>query len=301
MRGKVIKTTEEFTNDLINKNIKIEINEEYRGNLAYHKFRCFCGNIFEATPKSILQKRKPDCGCVQINKVKERYNEECIEKYEFINLEDYIDIKTKILHECKKCKDKILIEPKRNKINRCKKCVSIEKREKYLSDIKKLKIELLDDFNEDRTIKLKHKCFCGNIWITSRESVLKGSGCGCRKLLMQEELYLNRKTILYYIKIDNIYKIGIVLFEKYKSIEKAILNGRYKQFVGDLKRIKILKVIIFENGLDALNNERKIISENISKKYNGERFINENGKAGGETECFNDDIYENIRRYFETK
>ena len=41
------------------------------------------------------------------------------------------------------------------------------------------------------------------------------------------EIYKNRKTILYYIKINDVYKIGIAIHEKYKSVEDTIIKYRY--------------------------------------------------------------------------
>ena len=70
-----------------------------------------------------------------------------------------------------------------------------------------------------------------------------GSGCPlCYIEKTAKETYTNRKTILYYIKVNRLYKIGICLHDKrYKNIENNIIKGRYRNKV--YNKINILKII----------------------------------------------------------
>lgn len=114
----------------------------------------------------------------------------------------------------------------------------------------------------------------------------------------KREIYKNRKTILYYVKLDEIYKIGITLFEKSSDPLKIIRTYRYGP--GHKSKNVKLEIIDYKEFLDgsiAFDNEQEILKMNKNKKYLGEKFITENGKSGGETECFVEDIYENIKSY----
>jgi len=111
------------------------------------------------------------------------------------------------------------------------------------------------------------------------------------------ETYRNDRTILYYIKINNVYKVGI--YKHYlKNTEKNILRRYTSHKLAKNVTIEIIDYKIYEDGYYAALYEQEILRMYKDKKYLGEKFITENGKSGGETECFVEDIYENIKSYF---
>jgi len=111
----------------------------------------------------------------------------------------------------------------------------------------------------------------------------------------KREIYKNRKTLLYYIKLNEIYKIGIVLFEKSFDPLTTIRTYRYRP--GHKSKNVELEIIDYKEFLDgtiAFDNEQEILEMYKDKIYTGEKFITENGKSCGETECFYEDIYKDI-------
>ena len=108
------------------------------------------------------------------------------------------------------------------------------------------------------------------------------------------KIYKNRKTILYYIKIDGKYKIGVTLHEKYKEPSDSITKYRYNKY----NNIEIISYKIFNNGEEAFLEEQKIIKEQKEYKYIGENFILNSKKSGGESECFTIDIIDIISSSF---
>ena len=118
---------------------------------------------------------------------------------------------------------------------------------------------------------------------------------------------LNQKVIekyikiekLYYIKINDVYKIGIAIHEKYKSVEDTIIKYRYtKSLLKKENTLKIIDYTLFNDGVQAWDLEKEILKQNKKEKYIGKNFITPKGNSGGESECFIRDIYKNIKYYF---
>jgi hypothetical protein len=102
---------------------------------------------------------------------------------------------------------------------------------------------------------------------------LKGSGC---RSCASSGFNSSKPAILYYLKINNgtAYKIGIT---------NRSINERFS--ITDLQKIEVIFTTFFLKGYDALNFERKILSDNKHNKYK-DSFLLENGN----TELFNIDI-----------
>lgn len=125
-----------------------------------------------------------------------------------------------------------------------------------------------------------HRCECGNEWSVSPNEVLRGNKCGCGKRKMLFEKYKGRKTVLYYVKIENYYKIGVALFNK--SEEKSV-RVRYKN---EKLKVKILKTKTFNDGSEAYMKEQEIL-----ELFDDYRLkTNEMKHFGGYTELFVKDI-----------
>ncbi len=107
-------------------------------------------------------------------------------------------------------------------------------------------------------------------------------GHGCKKCwetrrdnYNNREKYIGRPTTLYYIKVDNLFKIGLTR----KSVE-----DRFKH---DLKNIniEIIETWHFDNGEDAYDKEQKILKAYVDYRYKGENIL-----KSGNTELFTEDV-----------
>jgi len=105
--------------------------------------------------------------------------------------------------------------------------------------------------------------------------------------------YEGRNTILYYIKVNNVYKIGITIHEQYKNTRDSILKKRFGKDIKNGVNIEIIDHILVNNGEFAFDIENTILMENFENKYEGEKML-----LGGNSEMFNENIYYNIKHYF---
>lgn len=90
------------------------------------------------------------------------------------------------------------------------------------------------------------------------------------------DVYRKRKTTMYYVKINDLFKIGLTL----KSVKS--------RFYSDVKKgvdIEIIKTWEYADGEEAFKKEQEIIFENRQFRYNGEKVLN-----GGNSELFTKDI-----------
>lgn len=206
-----------------------------------------------------------------------------------IPIEKYKGINQSILHKCH-CGIKRKISPKKV-LNGKNKCTCIVKNtDIYLQKLKlkDIKVYPLEDYKGTHN-KILHKCYCGKNWMIAPSVILadKNVGCGCRVLGRSIEHYRGRKTILYYIKVNELWKIGIKLYdEKYKNIQDNLLKGRFglKQYKDC--NFEILKTKIYENGEEAYLLEQTILEEFKEYKY----IKDDMGWFGGHTELFTEDI-----------
>ena len=97
--------------------------------------------------------------------------------------------------------------------------------------------------------------------------------CANQNRAYNKYYYKNKRTTLYYIKIKNIYKIGITT----KTIQK-----RFGKLFGD---ITVLSEEVFIDGEIAFNKE-----QNILKEHHQHRMLDGSFIGGGGTECFLTDV-----------
>ena len=107
-------------------------------------------------------------------------------------LEYYIKHDVKILHRCV-CGNEWLSTPDNIFRGSTCGCKQYKNNESYLLELKKLNIEVepLEEYKGIKT-KIKHKCVCGNEWMVSPEMVKRGTQCGCKKIKIAHENYLEK-------------------------------------------------------------------------------------------------------------
>lgn len=258
---------------------------EYKGIKTKVLHTCTkCGFSFICSPNSMLSNK---------NYCKHCNYKKLIEKQNIKVLEYFKGSLVKIKHQCS-CGNIWSNTP--NNIKNGNKC-GCEKygtkldgsKYKELLLTKGIKIILLDEY-KDYTTKVKHKCTCGNIWETSPISILRGNGCGCNKVHFHtKSFYKNKKTILYYIIVDNMWKIGITLYKNKYSIENNIYLKRFRKDIKNKINIEIIKTKTFKDGSEAFEMESKIKKSFRKYKYN--KSIDESKKDFiGYTELFIKDI-----------
>lgn len=139
---------------------------------------------------------------------------------------------------------------------------------------------LVNTYSNKEKIKiicLKHGIFEQNV--ANHKS---GQGCSkCNLELTYYDKYKNQKTTLYYIKINDFYKVGLT---------KSCVESRFKKEIKDGLNIEIIKTIEFEDGWEAFKKEKHILKETKYLSVTKE----ESPIKGGWTEVRNRDILEYI-------
>lgn len=210
------------------------------------------------------------------------------------SLTKYHNNATDISITCNKCRHITTHKPNTHlstKYKGCYNCLKIKKLQIYSDNFiinAVLQHDTLYDYSLVKYIKSDKKVDilcknCNLIFHQSPNNHLSGHGCpdcnqGYKGLFHTIETYRNRKTTLYYIKIGDIYKIGLTL----ESVKRRYSNDRVK--------IDIIKEWIFEDGSIAYNLEKKILKDNIQYQYQGVNIL-----KGGNSELFSKDILVSIQ------
>ena len=90
--------------------------------------------------------------------------------------------------------------------------------------------------------------------------------------------YEGKRTTLYYLKIGEVYKIGIT---------KKSVASRYVKELREGLQIEIVFTVEFENGAEAFKEEKRILKEFVMYKYIGVPVLS----SGGNSELFTCDIF----------
>ncbi len=243
-------THEDYLQKLLNNNIKVIPLEQYINTRTKILHKCTCNNEWDISPNNILKGTKClECGVKIVSKSKMKDVRKLIKeaKEKFNNKFSYSNIKTlseKLTITCPEHGEyENLIVNHLNSENGCRLC-----NHKKLGKINSIRLKDVDGFHS---------------W--------------------NKKVYKNRKTILYYIQVNGIYKIGITVYNK--SIEKSI-KSRYR---GDIKNgviISIIKTKIYEDGIEAY-----IAEQTIKEKFSDFRYkAGDMNWFGGYTELFEKDI-----------
>lgn len=172
-------------------------------------------------------------------------------------------------------------------VKNCRKCAKKDSHKDYLLKLHKKDtlVYPLEKYKGSK-IKIKHQCVCGEAWEVTPNKVLLGRRCGCKHNENKSLKYKDRKTILYYVKINEYYKIGVTLYnEKYSSIEDNI-KGRFSRNKKDNLKLEVIKGEFFEDGILAFQREQHILSKYDEFRYKGQDM----NWFSGHTELFVKDI-----------
>lgn len=103
--------------------------------------------------------------------------------------------------------------------------------------------------------KVKITCKQHGIFEQTPNSHLNCNGCPiCAKNKTNYQKYKGKKTTLYYIKINNYYKIGLT---------KSTVHTRFKKEMENGVDLQIIKTIEYEDGWTAFKKEQQILKETI--------------------------------------
>lgn len=131
--------------------------------------------------------------------------------------------------------------------------------------------------------KIKTRCVtCG----TEKEhrvcNILTGHAgckvCSSDKKLWTADRYEGNSATLYYVRINNLYKIGIT--------KKGVVSRFYREIAAGYN-IEVIFTLDYENGAEAFKEEQRILRENTKYKYKGDKML----LGGGNSELFTIDIF----------
>lgn len=257
----------------INMNTKVDIICPKHGIFSQFPHKHLCGN---GCPK-----------CSGKNKTTEEFLYEIIKihgnRYDYSMIE-YINTSTKLKIICKEHGVFEQMPSKHLCGKGCPKCAGKNKTTeeviKKFENIHNKKYDYSLVKYEISRIKVDVICKEHGIFSVSVNNHLKGSGCPtCYKNKSHYNKYKNQKTTLYYIKINDFYKVGIT---------KASVESRFKKEIDSGEKIEILKTIEFEDGWEAYKLEQRILKETRHLSVQKE----ESPIKGGWTEVRKSDISE---------
>ena len=217
---------------------KLKRLEDYIDSKTSIKHVCInCNKIYRVKPKEL---NRINCECF----LKGAEYKKSIHNKNIVPIENYRNIKTKILHKCLNCKLEFCSSPKtilKSKIG-CPSCSGKKFTEEKYKSLLPSNIELIGEYIDTAKAAL-HKCLeCDNKWTTKPNYILH-MGCGCpncasskgEKLIQKllEDLsipYLKEKIVeIYGIKYRfDFYIDGLNLFIEFDGIQ----HFESKEFFG---------------------------------------------------------------------
>ena len=261
-----------------------------------------CDHHWLVSPGSV-QKGKygcPECNKQRRSKSSEQYQQELIGYGININvIGEYIQSHTPLQHECPKCKS-IDWYPSPNSIltkasTQCLDCSGSRKKtiQQYQSMLQanNVAIKIIGDKFNGMSKSVQHECpSCKSTdWYPIPSDVLNCKSTQCRNCANGANSYTrykSKRTKLYYIKVDDMYKIGLTQTEVNKRYYKEINNGI---------NIQPIREWVFTDGYEAYKLEQKVLRLFNHLQYTGKKVL----INGGNTELFSSDILEEIESLIE--
>lgn len=248
--------------------------------------------VFKQTPCNHLQGRGCKYCAGNIKNTKEEFikkaNEMHSNKFSYENSK-YTNGSTKIEIKCNACGCVFTQKPKAHLSGSgCPSCAGKRKtNEIWIHEFNKMHSYFYDYSNITEKIisslKISIICPIHGEFIQNAQKHKCGNGCPkCKfaklKLIDRIRKYKNKLTYLYYIRINNFYKVGLT---------QTNLKERYKN---ENIEYEIINVWEFENGLEAFDIEQAILRETCDLMIQKE----ESPILGGWTEIRSKDIYKQL-------
>ncbi len=188
------KTNEEYIKEVEEKNPNVEVVGEYIDSKTKIDYRCKkCGDIFSSFPSNILKGHGcKKCSVIENSQKRmmtlEEYKMKVAQNHPNVQvLGDYINSKTKIEHQCKKCGHIWNAVPASIISGRgCPVCAiksaaekKTKKHDEYIREISQIhpNVQVLGQYIDAKT-KILHKCLIdGYEWFSAPANMLKTKGC----------------------------------------------------------------------------------------------------------------------------
>lgn len=188
------RTGKDFVDALYIVNPRIKVIGKYLDNSTKVRFQCLtCGNVWEAMPGSVLSGHGcPTCAKRRTADLIRKSHEQFILEMKRINpnisiIGKYVNTKTKILCECRICKNMWEMRPqgllKGQGCPTCGRIRAAEKKKKthdqFVTELKQVNPNLIVRGKYIKSsIKIEIECgTCGYLWNANPMSVLRGHGC----------------------------------------------------------------------------------------------------------------------------
>lgn len=279
------RTHEEYLEELSQKGINLEPLEEYQGSNIKIPHRCSNNHVWEVRPCHVLS-RKPTkvlssnhgCPyCVGVRRDNSMYLDE-LKKHGILHepLEEYQNSLTKILHRCPSGHEWSTTPSRILQGHGCPICYGNVRKTtaEYCQELLEKSIDAtpLEPYKTALT-KLLHRCSEGHEWSATPHNILRGSRCPeCAKHGFNPE----KPAILYYLKVDEYYKIGITN----NTVAKRFFLPE------DKEKITVLFEKHYERGQDARDQEKAILEEFADYRIHVPGLL----RGGGNTELFTEDV-----------
>lgn len=270
------KTHEDYLKELFEKEIDFEPLETYINADTKILHQCIEGHEWSVKPYNILS----GSGCPRCSRRKthEEYVKALLEKeINFEPLEPYVNMYTSILHRCSEGHEWSVRPSHILQKGGCPECYykrRTKAHEEYLEELfeKEINFEPVETYINANT-KILHQCVEGHQWSAYPNLILRGSGCPeCAKRGFNPQ----KSAILYYLRVDDYYKVGITN----NTVEK-----RY-ELKKDREKITVLFEKYYERGQDARDQEQAILKEFADYRIHVPELL----KSGGNTELFTEDV-----------
>lgn len=102
--------------------------------------------------------------------------------------------------------------------------------------------------------------------------------CAKRSSTWGPSRYEGVPALLYYIKVGNLFKIGIT---------KTSITTRYKDELSKGMGIEVIFTVEYKNGVEAFKEEQRILKDYAAYRYYGDKVF----ERGGDSELFTVDIF----------
>lgn len=227
--------------------------------------------------------------------LEEEFREVHADKYDY-NKVEFFNARTPIIITCPEHGDFAQRARDHKRGQGCRKCFLANNAKNRTKPIAKVVEELdkIDRFSYPELSSLEDikahdrvltKCVeCGNEKYHKLHAILSGNAgckpCNNNTKKWTAERYENKETILYFIRINGLYKVGLT--------RKSVASRYYKELQEGYD-IEVIFTVKYNNGAEAFKEEQRVLKEYSDFRYRGEKML----INGGDSELFTINIFNN--------